>query len=91
MKKSELLKAISEAMGISKAEAARRLETVDAIFEVIAGNLETGAKVKMGDYVTVEKKLVPARECRNPKTGEMIQIEEKVAIKVKATAAVKNI
>lgn len=91
MKKSELVQAISEKMELSKAEAARRIDAMDVIVETIAETLEVGDKAKIGDYIVVEKKEVPARTGRNPKTGEVLNIAEKVIIKVKATAAAKKL
>lgn len=90
MKKSELVQAISEKMELSKAEAARRIDAMDVIVETIAETLEVGDKAKIGDYIVVEKKEVPARTGRHPKTGEVLNIAEKVVIKVKATAAAKK-
>ena len=91
MKKSELVQAISEKMELSKAEAARRIDAMDVIVETIAETLEVGDKAKIGDYIVVEKKEVPARTGRHPKTGEVLNIAEKVIIKVKATAAAKKL
>lgn len=91
MKKSELVQAISEKMELSKAEAARRIDAMDVIVETIAETLEVGDKAKIGDYIVVEKKEVPARTGRNPKTGEVLNIAEKVVVKVKATAAAKKL
>ena len=91
MKKSELVQAISEKMELSKAEAARRIDAMDVIVETIADTLEVGDKAKIGNYIVVEKKEVPARTGRNPKTGEVLNIAEKVVVKVKATAAAKKL
>lgn len=91
MKKSELVQAISEKMELSKAEAAIRIDAMDVIVETIAETLEVGDKAKIGNYIVVEKKEVPARTGRNPKTGEVLNIAEKVVIKVKATAAAKKL
>lgn len=91
MKKSELVQAISEKMELSKAEATRRIDAMDVIVETIAETLEVGSKAKIGNYIVVEKKEVPARTGRNPKTGEVLNIAEKVVVKVKATAAAKKL
>lgn len=91
MKKSELVQAISEKMELSKAEAARRIDAMDVIVETIAETLEVGDKAKIGNYIVVEKKEIPARTGRNPKTGEVLNIAEKVVVKVKATAAAKKL
>ena len=91
MTKKELVKVISDAMKISQAEATRRIADINVMVETIAKALEVEDKAKLGDYIVVEKKLVPARIARNPKTGEEIQVAEKVAIKVKATAAAKKL
>lgn len=91
MKKTEMIKVIAKEMGITQAEAGRKIKEVDTIIEAVVAELEVGAKTKVGDYISVEKKVVPARVCRNPKTGEEIKVEERVAIKIKATTAVKSL
>ena len=90
MKKTELVSAISSKMECSKAAAERMLADVDSVIEVVAGAVEADAKIKVGKYLTVEKKSVEARTCRNPKTGEVIQKEAGVKLAVKATEALKK-
>lgn len=91
MKKSDLLVHMSEKMEITKAEAARKITDLDSIIEVVAKELEVGDNVKLGNYVVIEKKLVPARTMRNIQTGEPLEVAEKVVIKVKARSTVKNL
>lgn len=91
MTKKELVSLLAEKLEITKTEAATKIADMNKIIEVIVAKLEVGAKAKIGDYVVVEKKEVPARICRNPKTGETFEVDAKVAVKVKATAAVKGL
>jgi nucleoid DNA-binding protein len=91
MKKEELVKLLAAAMGITKIEANKRINDMDAIVEVLAKELAVGAKSKIGKYIVVEKKEIPEKVCRNPKTGEEITVDKHIAVKVKHSAAIKNI
>ena len=91
MKKTELVAAVAAKLQITKTEASRKIKEVDAVIEAAIGALEAEDKVKIGEYVAVEKKEVPARICRNPKTGEEIEKAAYVATKIKHTSVVKKL
>ena len=71
MNKTDLINVVAQEAEISKkaAEAA-----VNATFDAIAGALKAGDKVQLIGFGTFEVKDVAAREGRNPKTGETIEI-----------------
>lgn len=75
MNKSELVDALAEASGLSKADAGR---AVDALFStdggVIAKALKKSKKVQITGFGTFETKNRKARTGRNPRTGESIKI-----------------
>jgi DNA-binding protein HU-beta len=75
MNKSELVDALAEATGLTKADAGR---AVDALFAtdggVIAKALKKGTKVQITGFGTFESKQRKARTGRNPRTGESIKI-----------------
>ena len=75
MNKSELVDALADATGMTKADAAR---AVDALFStedgILAKALDRGARVQITGFGTFEAKQRKARTGRNPRTGETIQI-----------------
>ncbi len=75
MNKSELVDALADATGMTKADAAR---AVDALFStddgILAKALDRGDRVQITGFGTFEAKHRKARTGRNPRTGETIQI-----------------
>jgi DNA-binding protein HU-beta len=75
MNKSDLVDALADASGVTKADAAR---AVDALFSadggIIASALKAGQRVQITGFGTFESKHRKARQGRNPRTGETIQI-----------------
>ena len=69
--KTELVDVIAQKADISKASAARAL---DAALEGIAGALAAGENVGLVGFGTFGVKSRPARQGRNPKTGEAMSI-----------------
>jgi DNA-binding protein HU-beta len=75
MNKSDLVDALANSTGMTKADAAR---AVDAMFSpeggVIAKALKSGSRVQITGFGTFEAKNRKARMGRNPRTGQTIQI-----------------
>ena len=75
MNKSDLVDALAEATGMTKADAGR---AVDALFSpdvgVIAKTLKKDGRVQITGFGTFEAKHRKARTGRNPRTGETIKI-----------------
>ncbi len=75
MNKSDLVDALADAAGMTKADAAR---AVDALFApsggVISSALKGGQRVQITGFGTFESKHRKARQGRNPRTGQTIQI-----------------
>lgn len=84
MKKSDFIAFISEQKGISKKEAA---DIVETFTECILEGLGQDGEVNITGFAKFSKKLVPARETRNPKTGEKIQVPAKVKIKASISSS----
>ncbi len=72
MNKSELIDAMAEAAGITKAQAARALE---GMLEAITGALKRGDQVTLVGFGTFGVRKRAARTGRNPQTGERIRIK----------------
>ena len=87
MKKDEIVQAVAEAAGISKAEADRAL---NAVVDTITGQVAAGEKIQVPGLGTFEPRERSAREGRNPQTGETIKIAATTVPGFKAAAAFKQ-
>lgn len=83
MNKTELVKKIAEKAGLSQADSKKALEaTLDTIKETLAAN-DSVALIGFGTFSVAER---PARQGKNPRTGEIINIAAKKVAKFKAGA-----
>lgn len=83
MNKTELINAISEKAGLSKADSKKAL---DAFIESVGEELKKGGKIALvgfGTYSVTEK---AARKGINPRTKQQIDIPAKKVVKFKAGA-----
>ena len=87
MNKSELVSAIAEKTSLKKSDAEK---AVKAFTEVVAEQLKKGDKVQLVGFGTFEVLERPAREGRNPRTGETMKIAASKAPKFKAGKALKD-
>ncbi len=81
MNKSELISAIAEGAGLSKADAKKAL---DVTLETIAHAMKANDKVALVGFGTFAVTERPAREGINPATKAKIQIPAKKVVKFKA-------
>ena len=84
MNKGDLITAVAEGAGITKAQAG---EAVATVFGSIEETLKAGDKAAFVGFGTFSTSLRKARDGRNPLTGETIKIKEKTMIKFKAGKA----
>lgn len=87
MSKNELIAAIAEKTGFTKSDAEKAL---NATIESITEGLKDEGKVTLVGFGTFEAKERPAREGRNPSTGETIKIAAKIAPTFKAGSKLKE-
>ena len=87
MNKNELVDAIAEEADLSKASAGRAL---DAAINAITGALTKHDTVSLVGFGTFSVKHRAAREGRNPRSGETIQIKASNAPGFKACKALKD-
>ena len=87
MNKSELIDAIADAAGLTKADAGRAL---DATTDAIAGALQQGKSVSLVGFGTFTVRHRAARTGRNPRTGETIKIKASNNPAFKAGKALKD-
>lgn len=82
MNKTDLINQIVENAGLSKTDAKKAL---DATLEAISDALRAGDKVQLVGLGTFSTSVRPARQGRNPQTGEAVQIAEKKVVRFKAS------
>ena len=87
MKKSEMIEALANETGLTKADATRAL---DAMMKGITEGLKKEGKVTLTGFVTFTAKQKPAKTGRNPKTGEAVKIPARVAATIKAGSKLKE-
>ena len=86
MNKNDLVSAVADAAGLTKADAAR---AVDGVFDSISGALKSGGDVRIVGFGTFSVAHRAATTGRNPRTGETIQIKASKQPKFKAGAPLK--
>ena len=87
MNKGDLIEAVAESAGLSKADAGR---AVDAMVDSVTDALKKGAQVSLVGFGTFSVKKRAARQGRNPRTGETIQIKASNVPGFKAGKALKD-
>ena len=87
MTKSELIKAIAKKSSLTEAQTN---DVVKALTNVIAEALASGDKVQLPGLFTAEAVERPARNGRNPRTGEAMTIPAHRAVKISASSTLKK-
>lgn len=80
MNKKELVDAMANAAGISKADAEKAL---NGMLMAVTGALSKGDKVTLVGFGTFSTQKRPARQAKNPRTGAAIKIPAKTIAKFK--------
>lgn len=88
MTKDGLVEAVMKAAGIETKAAAQR--AVEAVFDTITKTMSRGEDVAITGFGTFRVAKRAAREGRNPKTGEKIQIAASVKPKFRAGKNLKE-
>jgi DNA-binding protein HU-beta len=81
MNKSDLIDAMAEDAGVTKAAAKKALES---FLGHVQGSLKIGNRVSLVGFGSWSVNRRAAREGRNPQTGKTIQIAAKNVVKFKA-------
>lgn len=87
MNKSELVEAVAENADIPKSTAQK---AVDAMVDVIGDTLKQGDQVSLVGFGTFLTRKREARQGRNPRTGETINIAASRVPSFKAGKALKD-
>lgn len=88
MNKAELIAAMAEKAELSKKDSEKALK---AFIDVVTDELVKGEKIQLVGFGTFEVSERPAREGRNPQTGETMEIKASKSPKFKAGKALKDI
>lgn len=91
MNKSDMVQALADRTGLSKADATRAVEAVfDPDNGLIAEALRGGDRVQITGFGTFEAKERKARTGRNPRTGTEIKIGPTVSASFRPGKALKD-
>jgi len=88
MKKPELVDAVMQANGIETKKKAQ--EIVDSVFDIITKTMGRGEEVAVPGFGVFRATKRAARQGRNPKTGETIQIAASTKPKFRAAKQLKE-
>ncbi|KAB2900519.1 MAG: HU family DNA-binding protein [Xanthomonadales bacterium] len=87
MNKGDLVNAMADGSGLSKADAERAL---DAMIDAVKTELQAGGQVSLVGFGTFLVRARAARTGRNPRTGEDIKIAASKAPAFKPGKALKD-
>lgn len=87
MNKTEMIEEIASRINLTKADAAR---AVNAVLDTIVETVAKGDDVTLPGFGSFKSVQRAAREGKNPKTGEKLQIAATIAPKFSAGATFKN-
>jgi DNA-binding protein HU-beta len=87
MNKAQLVEAIAAKTSTKK----QAQEIVEAVWDSIKGSLKQQEDVAISGFGTFKVKQTKARQGRNPKTGETIQIPAKKKVAFRASKELKSL
>jgi DNA-binding protein HU-beta len=87
MKKQDFIKAVADSANVSQSTAS---DCFDAVVGTITKSLKNGDKLTFVGFGTFDVKSRAARQGRNPRTGETIQIKAAKIPSFKAGKALKD-
>ena len=76
MRKSDIAGRLANRVGLSQSAAGN---AVEAVFEAVGEALANGEEVRISGFGTFTTKSRPARNGRNPQTGESLEIQASTA------------
>lgn len=87
MNKQELIAAVADASGLTKADAGK---AVEGVFESITASLKSGDEVRLVGFGTFSVSKRKASTGRNPRTGAPMDIKASSQPKFKAGKGLKD-
>ena len=91
MNKQELVAAVAQRLGVTKARAAEITELFFAPSGLIASELRRGAKVAIAGFGSFEGRERAAREGRDPRSGAARTIKASTVPAIRAGKALKEL
>lgn len=88
MTKTELIDKLYAEYEVASKKDAERF--VNAVFDTIRDTLSKGEKVTISNFGTFEVRERAAKECKNPRTGETIQVDACKAPTFKSSKTLKE-
>jgi len=88
MNKKELVAAIADSCGTTQSQAG---EFVNAFCETVVGQLKQSNSVAIPGFGQFVAKHRPAREMRNPATGQMMMAKAKTSAQFKPSSNLKDL
>lgn len=85
MLKGDFVKKVKEALNLSSMKAAD--EVVDKFTALVVDLVSSGEEITLGSLGRFMVNERAARQCRNPQTGEAINVPAKKVVKFKTSAA----
>jgi DNA-binding protein HU-beta len=87
MNKNELIEAVSERANITKVDA---YKTIGATIDIIVESVKNDEKVSIAGFGTFSANHRNSRKCRNPQTGDIIDVPAKIVPVFKAGKTFKD-
>ncbi len=87
MNKANVVDIVHGKLGGTKVAAE---EVVDLVFDTIVGSLKKGEEVSLAGFGIFAVKARAARQARNPRTGEMVDVAATKVPKFRAAKALKE-
>jgi DNA-binding protein HU-beta len=87
MNKQDLISAVADSAGLTKADASK---AVEGVFDAITGALKGGSEVRLVGFGTFSVSKRKASTGRNPRTGAPMQIKASSQPKFKAGKGLKD-
>jgi DNA-binding protein HU-beta len=87
MNKADIISKVHEVLGTTKADAER---AVECMIDSISASLKRGDEVSIAGLGIFSAKMRPARQGRNPRTGESIEVPAMRVPKFRAAKALKD-
>ncbi len=87
MNKADIITKVHEVLDTTKADAER---AVDAVFNSVEEAMKDGTQVSIAGFGIFEAKMRAAREARNPRTGDTVQVPAMRVPKFRAAKALKD-
>ena len=81
MTKKEIVRSISEKLGITQLKTK---EIVQCVFDDILETLVMEGRIELRNFGVFEVRKRAARKARNPRTGDPVQVKEKYVVVFKA-------